>query len=207
MIKVHHLDNSRSQRILWCLEEIGTPYEIVSYKRDPKTLRAPGGLRRIHPLGKAPILEEDGKVFAESGVIIEYLVARHGPQFAPTAGNDGYCRYRYWMHYAEGSLMPQLLLKLVADKLGLLAFPIRKMVGREVALHLDHLEAEAGKYRWIAGDDLTAADFMMSYPLEAATHRAGLGPSRPNLWRLLTQIHERPAYRRALERGRLYTGF
>jgi glutathione S-transferase len=201
MLRVHHLNSSRSQRILWLLEEVGTPYEVIFYRRDPKTWRAPAALREVHPLGKSPVLEDDGRVFAESGVIVEYLVARYGAQFAPSPGDDDYWRYRYWMHYAEGSLMSQLLLKLVADKLGVLAWPIRKMVREQLSLHLDFLESEAAKSRWIAGDQLSAADVMMSYPLEAAAARAGLDASRPHLWRLLHQIRERPAYIRALSRA------
>jgi glutathione S-transferase len=132
---------------------------------------------------------------------VEYLVSKWGSYFAPLPESVNYWRYRYWLHYAEGSLMSQLLVKLVADKLGVLALPIKTMIRQQLDLHLNFLEGEAGKSRWIAGDELTAADIMMSYPLEAAAERAGLGPSRPRTWRLLQQIRQRPAYVRALARG------
>lgn len=201
MIRVHHLNASRSLRVLWLLEELEAPYEVVHYQRDPKTLRAPPALKAVHPLGKSPVLEDDGCVSAESGVILEYLVARYGSWLAPSPRAENHWRYRYWMHYAEGSLMSQLLLKLVADRLGVLALPIKPMVREQLRLHLDLLENEAGRSRWIAGDDLSAADVMMSYPLEAAAGRTGLDASRPNLWRLLRQMQHRPAYARALSRA------
>lgn len=203
MIRVHHLNISRSQRILWLLEELGLDYEVVRYRRDPKTMRAPKSLRDLHPLGKSPLLEIDGRVLAETGVIIEYLVAHYGSQLAPAAGDsDDHWRYRYWMHYAEGSLMPQLLLKLVATKMGLLALPIRGMVNEQVTLHLDFVEKEAGRSTWLAGEQFTAADIMMSFPLEVARHRAGLGASdHPHCTRLLTAMQARPAYQRAWARG------
>jgi glutathione S-transferase len=201
MIRLHHLNNSRSLRILWLLEELGTPYEIVFYQRDSKTLRAPADLRKIHPLGKAPVLEDDNQVFAETGVIMEYLVSRYGPHLAPAQDAAAFWRYRYWMHYAEGSLMGQLLLRLVEQKLGVLGLPVRKVVREQLTLHLDFLEGEAARSKWLAGDSITAADFMMSYPLEVAASRGGLGPSRPHLWGLLQQIRAQPGYQRALQRG------
>lgn len=202
MIRVHHLNISRSQRILWLLEELGLDYEVVRYRRDPKTMRAPKALRDLHPLGKSPLLEIDGRVLAETGLIIEYLVAHYGSQLAPAAGDsDAHWRYRYWMHYAEGSLMPQLLLKLVATKMGLLALPIRGMVNEQVKLHLDFVEKEAGRSTWLAGDSFTAADIMMSFPLEVARHRAGLGSDHPHCMRLLAAMQARPAYQRAWARG------
>jgi glutathione S-transferase len=208
MIRLHHLNNSRTQRILWLLEEIGVDYEIVDVARDPKTLRAPASLRTLHPLGKAPILETDeGMTLAESGLIVEYLIARYGNDLAPDPADKSFWRYRYWMHYAEGSLMGQLTLKLVTDRLGLLAVPIRRMVREQLDLHLDFLEIEAGRHQWFAGDSLSGADIMMSYPLEAAVSRAGLGPSRPALWRRLQQIRSRPAYARAIERGGAFSPF
>lgn len=198
MIRVHHLNESRSQRILWLFEELGLEYEVVGYRRNTRTYRAPAELRRLHPLGKAPIVEQDGEVLAETGAIIEAFVERHGPQLAPATA---YRTYRYWMHYAEGSLMPQLLLKLVVDKLGPLGWPVRRMVREQVDLHLDFIEGEIGKRVWLTGDHFSAADIMMSFPLEIAMKRAGPGPSRPNIARLVAAMQARPAYQRAMARG------
>lgn len=183
------------------MEELDVPYDIVFYQRDSKTLRAPADLRKVHKLGKAPVLEDGNQVLAETGVIMEYLVDRYGPHLAPGHDDAEFWRYRYWMHYAEGSLMSQLLLRLVEQKLGVLALPARKTIREQLTLHLDFLEGEAAHSKWLAGENITAADFMMSYPLEAATSRAGLGPSRPHLWRLLQQIHAQPSYQRAVQRG------
>ena len=204
MIRVHHLNNSRSQRVLWLLEEIGLPYEVVRYERNKKTMLAPKELRRIHPLGKSPVIEDDGKVFAETGLIIEYLVERYGPDLAPARDSALHWRYKYWLHYAEGSLMPPLLLKLVIDRLGLLALPARSFVNSQLKLHLDYLEAELATAPWFVGDRFSAADVMLSFPLEAAKARAGLDRSRPKLMDFLQRIHARPAYRRALEKGGVY---
>ncbi len=204
MIRVHHLNNSRSQRVLWLLEETGTPYEIVRYERNKKTMLAPKELRRIHPLGKSPIIEDDDKKFAETGLIVEYLVRRYGANLAPSRDTELYWRYKYWLHYAEGSLMPPLLLKLVIDRLGLLAFPARGFVRSQLKLHLDYLEAELAVAPWFVGDHFSAADIMLSFPLEVATTRAGLDATRPKLMNFLQRIHARPAYKRALEKGGAY---
>jgi len=219
MITVHHLDNSRSQRVLWLLEELEQPYEIVHYKRDPETMLAPPELRRVHPLGKSPVVVADGLVLAESGAILETLAERYGQgRLAPPAGSDEAVRYRYWLHYAEGSAMPPLLLKLVFDRIGrakmpFFAKPIAKaiaakaeagFVGPQLKTHLDFMEAELGRGEWFAGDAFTAADIQMSFPVEAAQARAGLDASRPRLMDWLRRIHDRPAYRRALERGGPY---
>jgi len=204
MIVVHHLNNSRSQRVLWLLEEMAVPYEVVRYQRDRQTMLAPPELRRIHPLGKSPVVEADGKTLAETGLIIEYLVERHGPALMPERGTDAYWRWKYWLHYAEGSLMPPLLLKLVIDRLGLLAFPARPFVKSQLELHLDYLEAELGAAPWFVGERFSAADIMLSFPLEAAADRAGLDATRPKLMDFLERIHARPAYKRALEKGGPY---
>jgi glutathione S-transferase len=188
MIRVHHLNNSRSQRVLWLLEELGTPYDVVRYQRDKATMLAPEELKRVHPLGKSPVIEDDGKKLAETGLIVEYLV----------------WRYKYWLHYAEGSLMPPLLLKLVVDRLGLLGRPARGFVNAQLKLHLDYLEAELAASPWFVGDRFSAADIMLSFPLEAATDRAGLNQTRPRLMDFLQRIHARPAYKRALEKGGAY---
>ena len=203
MIRVHHLNNSRSQRVLWLLEEIGTPYEVVRYQRKA-TMLAPRELKRVHPLGKSPVIEDDGKKLAETGLIVEYLVERYGPDLAPTRDSDLYWRYKYWLHYAEGSLMPPLLLKLVVKRLGLLGLPARGFVNSQLKLHLDFLEAELGSTPWFLGERFSAADIMLSFPLEAASERAGLDQTRPRLMDFLGRIRARPAYRRAIERGGAY---
>ncbi|MES2535521.1 MAG: glutathione S-transferase [Pseudomonadota bacterium] len=219
MIVVHHLNNSRSQRILWLLEELGLEYEIKRYERDPKTMLAPPALREIHPLGKSPVITDDGVTVAESGAIIEYLVERYGHgNLIPAPGTPARLRYTYWLHYAEGSAMPPLLLKLVFDRIenGPMPFLIRPIaraiasrakssfITPQLERHLDYLETEIGKGTWFAGEQFTAADIQMSFPLEAAAKRAGLHASRPRLMDFLERIHARPAYRRALERGGPY---
>jgi glutathione S-transferase len=204
MIRVHHLNNSRSQRVLWLLEEIAKPYEIVRYQRNPATMLAPKELRRVHPLGKSPVIEDDGKKFAETGLIVEYLIERYGPDLAPARDSTLYWRYKYWLHYAEGSLMPPLLLKLVIDRLGLLGFPARRFVASQLKLHLDYLETELAAAPWFLGERFSAADIMLSFPLEAAADRAGLDQTRPKLMDFVNRIHARPAYKRALEKGGAY---
>ena len=219
MITVHHLNNSRSQRVLWLLEELGVPYEIKRYQRDPQTMLAPPALREVHPLGKSPVVVDGGQTLAESGAIIEYLVERHGGgQLAPAPGTPARQRYTYWLHYAEGSAMPPLLLKLVFDRMEsapmpFFVRPIARAIAKrtkdtfilpQLTRHLDYLESELAKYQWFAGDEFSAADIQMSFPLEIAVKRAGLGPSRPRLSEFLARIHARPAYQRALERGGKY---
>ncbi|QDX30264.1 glutathione S-transferase family protein [Dickeya poaceiphila] len=201
MIRVHHLNTSRSQRVLWILEELDVPYEVINYQRNKVTMRAPNALRDIHPLGKAPVIEHDGRVLAETGVILEYLVATFGPHLAPTSDSPDFWRYRYWMHYAEGSLMSEMLLKLVAYKMGPFGWPIRNMVNTQLNLHYDFLEQEAGKSHWLAGDAFSAADIMMGFPLDIAAQRGWLSPSYPNLWRLLEAMRARPAWQRAARYG------
>ena len=203
-IRVHHLNNSRSQRVLWLLEELGLQYEIIRYERDVRTMLAPPALRRIHPLGKSPVIEVDGRRLAETALIVEYLVDRYGPQLAPERQSENYWRYRYWIHYAEGSAMPPLLLKLVIDKMGPLGWPAQRFVRSQLDLHLNYQESELEGREWFAGPKFTAADVMMSFPLEAAVARAGLDTQRPRLWGFLQRIHARPAYARAIERGGAY---
>jgi len=214
MITVHHLNNSRSQRVLWLLEELGVPYEIKRYQRDPDTMLAPPSLRAVHPLGKSPVITEGDLTLAESGAIIEHLAEREG-RLVPMLGSPEWHRYRYWMHYAEGSLMPPLLLKLVFDRIGkskapFFARPIVRAIAAkakasyiepQIHLHLDYLEGELGKSTWFAGDELSAADIQMSFPIEGAAARGGLDSRRPRLVAFLERIHARPAYQRALERG------
>lgn len=204
MITVHHLNNSRSQRILWLLEELALPHEIVRYQRDPKTMLAPAGLRKIHPLGKSPIIEDGSLRLAETGAIVDCIVGRYGERLAPPPDSEAYWRYRYWLHYAEGSAMPPLLTKLVVRKLGPLGWPARRYVDGQIALHLDYLEKELTNRPWFAAEEFSAADIMMSFPLEVATARGGLNTTRPNLVGFLKRIHARPAYQRALSRGGSY---
>ena len=216
MIVVHHLNNSRSQRILWLLEELGQDYEIKRYERDRKTMLAPASLRAVHPLGKSPVITDGELTLAESGAIIEYFVERYGQgKLSPPAGTPAYLGYRYWMHYAEGSLMPPLLLKLVFDKIETAPMPffikpIAKAISSkaksgfitpQITTHLNYLEAKLEKSTWFAGDDFSAADVQMSFPIEAAAARGGLDASRPRLMDYLSRIHARPAYKKALERG------
>jgi len=203
-LTVHHLENSRSQRVLWLLEELGLPYEVRRYERNPKTMLAPPELKRVHPLGKSPVIEDDGLTVAETGAIIDYLVSKSGGQLGPPEDAQSANRYRFHLHYAEGSLMPWLLVTLVIRRLGLLGRPARPTVQRMVDQHLDFLEAELASRDWFAGDEFTAADVMMSFPLEVARDRAGLDSSRPRLVEWLDRIHLRPAYKTALQKGGAY---
>ncbi|MES2820965.1 MAG: glutathione S-transferase [Pseudomonadota bacterium] len=218
MLTVHHLNNSRSQRVLWLLEELGLDYRIERYQRDPATMLAPPELRAVHPLGKSPVITDDDLTLAESGAIIEYLAQRYGPELLPASGTPERLRCNYWLHYAEGSAMPPLLLKLVFDKLQsspmpFFMRPIVRGIARKVKhgfiepqlrQHLDYLESELGKSTWFAGEAFSVADIQLSFPLEAAAARAGLDASRPRLMDFLKRIHARPAYQRALEKGGEY---
>jgi glutathione S-transferase len=203
-IIVHHLENSRSQRILWMLEELGLPYEVKRYARDPKTMLAPPELRRVHPLGKSPVIEDDGVVVAETGAIVEYLVEKADGRLGPPAHRDAVLRYRFWLHYAEGSLMPPLLVKLIVGRIPLVGGKIAGRIQPMVDRHLDYVESELSQRPWFAGDVISAADIMMSFPLEAARNRAGLDPSRPATIAWLDRIHARPAYQAALKEGGPY---
>ncbi|WP_136162491.1 glutathione S-transferase family protein [Sphingomonas flavalba] len=203
-IIVHHLESSRSQRILWMLEELELSYEVRRYARDPKTMLAPPELAKVHPLGKSPVIEDGDCVVAETGAIVEYLVQKANGRLGPPAHRQLVLRYRHLLHYAEGSLMPPLLVMLVIRRLGLLGRPARAMIQRMIDGHLDYLEGELAGSDWFVGDGLTAADIMLSFPLEAARQRAGLDASRPRLIGWLERIHARPAYRRALEAGGPY---
>jgi len=219
MITVHHLNNSRSQRILWLLEELGAEYQVRRYERDAETMLAPASLRAVHPLGKSPVITDGDVTMAESGAIIEYLADRYGAgRLAPAPGAPERLRYTYWLHYAEGSAMPPMLMSLVFNRLRTAPAPffvrpvargiadkvMTSFVSPQIKLHLDYMEGELGKSRWFAGDEFSAADVQMSFPLEAAASRGGLDASRPRLTDFLARIHERPAYRRALEKGGPY---
>lgn len=219
MIVVHHLNNSRSQRVLWLLEELGLEYEIVRYQRDPKTMLAPPALRAIHPLGKSPVITDGDVTVAESGAIVEYLVERYGNGLlVPPAGTADKRRWTYFMHYAEGSAMTPLLMKLVFDRVEsgpapffvkpvarAIAHKVKSMyIQPQIEQHLDYLESELSQHLWFAGAEFSAADIQMSFPLEAAAARAGLDGRRPHLRAFLDRIHARPAFQRALERGGPY---
>jgi glutathione S-transferase len=204
MIVVHHLENSRSQRVLWLLEELGLPYEVRRYERDPKTMLAPPALRKVHPLGKAPMIEDNGRVVIETGAVVEYLVEKANGKLGPPANRDAVLRYRQFLHYAEGSMMPPLLALLVVNRLGILGKPAKSAIQKMLDTHLDWLESELGTRDWFADDAFTAADIMMSFPLEASRARGGLDESRPNLIDWLERIHARPAYGEALSRGGAY---
>jgi glutathione S-transferase len=186
------------------LEELGLDYEVTRYARDPKTMLAPAALKAVHPLGKSPVIEDGGLIIAETGAIVEYLVEKAEGRLGPPVHRDAILRYRFYLHYAEGSLMPPLLLMLVIQRLGILGRPARGRIQKMIDTHLDFLEAEMAGREWFVGDALTAADVMMSFPLEAARARGGLGRTRPNLIAFLNRVHARPAYARALQRGGPY---
>lgn len=203
-ITVHHLENSRSQRVLWLLEELSLPYDVKRYERNPKTLLAPPALKAVHPLGKSPVIVDGETVVAETGAIIEYLVEKADGRLGPPPHRQTVLRYRQFMHYAEGSLMPPLLVMLVINRMGILGKPARPRIQAMIDVHLDYLEEELAERDWFACTEFTAADIMMSFPLEAASHRAGLDGTRPCLSAWLDRIHARPAYREALRRGGPY---
>ena len=218
MIVLHHLNQSRSQRVLWLLEELGVPYEIRFYQRDPATMLAPPELKKVHPLGKSPVITDAdaGLTLAESGAILEYLVQRYGDgRLRPVPGSPDAVRYLYFMHYAEGSAMPPLLMKLIFDrikkaKMPFFARPIARKIAQgaldgfvlpNIQAHLDYLDSELSARPWFTGEEFTVADIQLSFPIEAARVRGGLDETRPRLMDYLQRIHERPAYQRALERG------
>jgi glutathione S-transferase len=218
MITVHHLADSRSQRVLWLLEEMGRPYEVKRYERDPATMLAPPELKAIHPLGKSPVVDDGAIRVAETGAIVEYLLeGPDGSALRPAPGTEAGRRYTYWLHYAEGSAMTPLLLKLIFGQLpkrspGLVR-PVVKAISAkaqdgfidpQIAAHTAYWEAELGKSEWFAGDQFSAADIMMSFPIEAGGTRAPYD-DKPRLKAFLEKIHARPAYQRALERGGPYS--
>jgi glutathione S-transferase len=220
MITVHHLNNSRSQRVLWLLEELGLPYQIEKYERDAKTMLAPPALLKVHPLGKSPVITDGETTVAESGAIVEYLIERYGNgRLAPAIGTPERLRWRYWLHFAEGTAMSPLLMKLVFERIKVTHMPFFiKPVARGIAdkvlglmvepnlrRQLDFMESELGTSEWFAGIDFSAADIQMSFPVEASAQRAGLDASRPKLMAFLKRIHARPAYKKALERGGPYS--
>lgn len=215
MLTVHHLENSRSHRLLWLLEELEVPYQLKLYKRDAKTSLAPAELKNIHPLGKAPVITDGDRVVAESGAIIEYLVDTYGQgRLVPTPGSEEFLRYRYWMHYAEGTLMPLLVMTLLfnrVERAPLIVRPIAKAISAQVRkaylgpnleANIGFLESELARSTWLAGDELSAADIQMSFPVEALMVRASQnGAALPNLTAYMARIQTRPAYARAVEKG------
>lgn len=219
MITVHHLNNSRSQRVLWMLEELGVPYEIQYYERDPKTMQAPESLKKIHPLGKSPVITDGDMVVAESGVIIDYLARTYGKEtMLPPSSGQAWLDYTYWLHYAEGSLMPPLLMRLVFEKVKASPMPFfikpvakgiadktnQAFIGPMIDTHMDFVESHLAKNTWFLGDDLSGADVQMSFPLEASLARGIVGENRPNITAWVERVHARPAYQRGLEKGGEY---
>ncbi len=206
MIVVHHLNNSRSQRVLWLLEELGIEYELKFYERDPKTMLAPASLRQVHPLGKSPVITDADLTIAESGAIIEYLVSRYGSgRLVPSPDTPERLRYTYWLHYAEGSAMPPLLLNLIFDHFGLRdSDAMDTFITPQIKLHFDYIESELSQSTWFASSEFTAADIQMSFPLEMFAMHTEEVENRPKLKEFLARIHARPAYKGALERGGKY---
>jgi glutathione S-transferase len=220
MITVHHLNNSRSQRILWLLEELGLPYEIRRYQRDARTMLAPPELLEVHPLGKSPVVTDGDVTVAESGAIVEHLLDTYGQAsgLRPAKGGAQYRRFVYWLHFAEGSAMPPLVMKLVFQRIKSMPMPffakpiargiadkvLAAFVEPNLARQMAFMESELAAAPWFAGPDFSAADIQMSFPIEAANARGALGTATPRLRDWLARAHARPAYRRALERGGPY---
>jgi len=219
MITLHYLENSRAQRILWLLEELGIDYEIKHYKRNTETMLAPAELKEVHPLGKSPVITDGDVCVAESAAIVEYLIDTYADgKLSPKAGTADYLKYREKMHYAEGSIMPFMLLSLIFNKIKTAPMPffakpiakgianktLQNFVSPNVKNHLDYLQNDLKETGWFAGDSLTGADFMMSFPIEAAAVRANLQGNYPNLISFLDKIHAMPSYQRALEKGLPY---
>ncbi len=203
MFIVHHLNESRSQRVLWLLEELDLPYEIRHYQRDAVTRLAPPELQSVHPLGKSPVLEADGLTLIESGAIVDYLIRRHGGgRLQPPAGSTDFEVYQQWLHYAEGSAMLPLLLKLYVSRLGEAGAPLHPRINSELANHLGYVDRALAGREWLVGDSLSGADIQMSFVGEAAR---GLRVGYPHLDAWVRRFQQRPAYRRALERGGPYS--
>jgi glutathione S-transferase len=204
VIEVHHLNNSRSQRVLWLLEELGLPYEIVKYQRDATTNLAPESLRKIHPLGKSPVIKDGPTVVMESGAILEYVVRKYGKgRLAPAESSPDWPRYLQLMHYAEGSAMLPVMLKLYLSRIGDAGAPLAPRVTSEIENHFGYLDRELGLSDWFVGKELSAADINLSFPIQACRLLHGLS-AFPNLARFLDRVHARPAYKRGLERGGPY---
>jgi glutathione S-transferase len=201
---VHHLNNSRSQRILWLLEEIGAPYEIRYHSRDAVTSLAPPELLEVHPLGKSPVIEDDGKVIFESAAIVEYICERHGgAHLVPARGTDDHIRYLEWLHFAEGSAMLPILLNIYTARLGDAVAPLRPRIDQQMESHFAYMEERLLPSGWFVGDSLTGADIMLSFPAEAAV-KMGRAADKPKLTKFVETIHTRAAFQAALEKGGPY---
>ncbi len=204
---VHHLNNSRSQRILWLLEEIGAPYEVKYYDRDATTNLAPPELIAIHPLGKSPVIEDNGRVITESGAITEYLCERHGGgNLVPERGSDDHISHLEWLHFAEGSAMTPILLRLYTARLGEAAAPIEPRINQQLDAHFSYMESRVGDNGHFIGAGLSAADIMLSFPAEIAIMQ-GMAPRYPKLAAFVNACHVRPAWQRAREKGGAYYGY
>lgn len=204
---VHHLNNSRSQRILWLLEEIGVPYEIKFYDRDPVTNLAPPELLAVHPLGKSPVLEDNGRIIIESAAIAEYVCDYHGGgRLVPARGTDDHVRHLQWMHFAEGSAMTPILLRIYTARLGEAAAPIEPRIAQQLDSHFSYMESQVSDDGHFIGSDLSAADVMLSFPAEIAIMQ-GMAPRYPKLANFVNSCHDRPAWRRAREKGGAYYGY
>ncbi len=204
MIEVHHLNNSRSQRVLWLLEELEEPYRIVHYQRDAETNLAPASLAEVHPLGKSPVVRDGDHVIFESGAIVDHLVRNYGAgRLAPAESSPDYLDYQQWLHYAEGSAMLPLMLKLYVGRLGDAGEPLADRIGIEIGTHFGFLDAHLKGREFFVGDDLTGADVQLSFPIQAARMLHGLD-AFPNLAAFLDRIHARPAYQRGIEKGGPY---
>jgi glutathione S-transferase len=205
MIEVHHLNNSRSQRVLWILEELGVQYTVIRYERDAKTMLAPPELKKIHPLGRSPVIRDGDFVLAESGAIVEYLAEKYGAgRLTPPRGTREFETCRYWVHYAEGSLMMQLLVKIYLERVGEPAKALLERVNGAVRMHLAYIEESLGSSQFLTGSTLTVADVQMSFPLEVSVAQGMLSDGQSRLQALLARLHERPAYKEALTKGGPY---
>ena len=205
MLVVHHLNDSRSQRILWLLEELGVPYDIARYQRDETTRLAPPELTAVHPLGKSPVITDDGRTVHESGAIIDYLIRRHGGgRLAPALGSDAYETYNQWLHYAEGSAMLPLMLSMYVGRLGEAGAPLHPRIESELANHLGYVEAALTGRDWLVGDSLTGADINLSFVGEVTGVFGRLDPF-PAMKAWVERFQARPAYRAALEKGGAYS--
>ena len=204
MITVHHLEESRSQRILWLLEELGIPYEVKRYARDPKTRFATPELKAVHPLGKSPVITDGDRTVAESGAIVDYLIRHHGGgRLQPDPASADYDTYVHWLHYAEGSAMVPLLLLIYTQRIGEASAPIQPRIESEMANHLGYVDQALSGRQFLVGDDLTGADIQMSFVGEVARAFGKLTPyAAISAW--LDRLHARPAYQRAVERGGPY---
>ncbi|ODT87260.1 glutathione S-transferase family protein [Phenylobacterium sp. SCN 70-31] len=205
MIVVQHLNDSRSQRVLWLLEELGTPYEIKFYQRDATTRLAPPELSAVHPLGKSPVITDDGRTVHESGAIVDYILRRHGGgRLIPATGSDAYEAYSQWLHYAEGSAMLPLMLMLYTGRLGEAAAPLQPRIESELANHLGYIDRSLAGRDWLVGEDITGADINLSFVGEIAGV-FGRRPQYPNIEAWVKRFQTRPAYKAALEKGGAYS--